>query len=498
MKIRIVRYRTRTMIAPFEDPAAQMPVLGDAGITTLCLFQEDQIARALRDDLRDEVSASPVETADNVDAACVLTAGGDALIFADDLWFSAEFVELFIHAVRTTAIAPSPGLLQAALPSQSPMVRDFILPLGETEQCDIGGQAHCLLPMFFKRVPLPLASGQVEPLTADAQDTHEKYVTTAPVAVPFQPFDCEHLSLPPIGEAADDRFAYFRAQLPAALDFAPLRISTARVAALPLRHWSHLLTANLIFAVYGDMLRFAAGAEPMVFGNGTRGGPQPDVRKLVVVGRNARIDPSATIIGPTVIGDDVTIEAGACVSAAVIGNGCIIGQGAHIRLSALGDYTILPPGGGNLLLWSQTFGQSLINSPLRYSVIGRDCFVSAQVSVTDRILEDGEHSARVSFGGREVRVRTHSGLRPSGYWFLGVGIGTGCRIGSGLQFYPGRMLPAHSRVYAHSVDSDFAIDPVRSLARQRTEATAAARNDGHKSVVVDHDHDQESTSMQAT
>jgi hypothetical protein len=485
MHLKIVRYRTRTTVEPFEIVAADMPVVSEAGIVSLRAFQARQVVRALTcrapagtpASAHEDATEDVIEDVDSFDAACASAGDAPALIFADDLWFSPEFMAQFLAAARSSpamAAASAPAIAQAALASHSVLVREFIAPLCEVEPCVIDGEPHSRLPMFYK--PPGVAASTV---ARAPRPTHFSRIAILPLAVPFEEAHCEHLSLPPIGETvretANAPFAFFREKLPDIIDFAPLRIATARAAALPLRHWSHLLTANLVFGVYGDMLRLAAGAEPIVFRAGVNAGvgSSLDLRKLVILGRNVRIDPSAIVIGPTVIGDDVTIEAGACVSASVIGNGCIIGQGAQIRLSVLGAQTILPPGGGNLLLWAQTFGQSLINSPLRYSVVGRDCFIAAQVSVTDRVLDDGPDSARVSFGGREVRVRTPTGLRPSGYWFLGAGIGPHCRVGSGLQFYPGRILPAHSRVYAHNVGPDFAIDPVRAIARQRAAEHAA-------------------------
>jgi UDP-N-acetylglucosamine diphosphorylase / glucose-1-phosphate thymidylyltransferase / UDP-N-acetylgalactosamine diphosphorylase / glucosamine-1-phosphate N-acetyltransferase / galactosamine-1-phosphate N-acetyltransferase len=445
--IRTIRYRTHRRIEPFASGPSSLPIVADAGILSLGEYQQHQIERAL--------PGCKIEDADDFDAACMLAGDGTALIFADDLWLTAECVGVIVMYAQTDR--SDSRAYRAALPHAMALVRDFIAPLCELPTADLQGHPHCLLPLHLLRGGAAASCSQstisrskIVPLCTEADESH-----------------CDHLSLPPIGESADRRFEYFRTQIPAFIDFPPLRISTARAVALPIRHWSHLLTANLAFGIYADMLRLAQGAEPAIFRhqdetNTAATDSAPDVRQLIIIGRDVRIDPTATIIGPTVIGDGVVIEAGACVSAAIIGPGCIVGQGAQIRLSVLGEFTILPPG-ANLVLWTVCFGRSLINSPVRYSVIGSDCFLSAQVSITDRVLDDGPDSARYSFGGRQVRVRTATGLMPSGYWFLGAAIGCHSRVGAGLQFYPGRALPAHSRVYAHNVRPDFALDPARSV-----------------------------------
>jgi hypothetical protein len=459
--IRTIRYRAHGRIEPFASAPCALPVIGDAGILSLSDYQQRQIERAL--------PGCKIEDADDFDLACRLAGDDTVLIFPDDLWFTAECVSALVTYAQTDRA--NSRAYRAALPHAMTLVRDFIAPLCELPTVGLQGRPHCLLPLHLLRGGVA-ASGSRPTIVPLCNETDESH--------------CDHLSLPPIGESADRRFEYFRAQIPSFIDFPPLRISTARAVALPIRHWPHLLTANLVFGVYADMLRLAQGAEPAIFRrrddtNITTTESAPDVRRLIIVGRDVRIDPTATIIGPAIIGDGAVIEAGACISAAIIGPGCIVGQGAQIRLSVLGEFTILPPG-ANLVLWTVCLGRSLINSPVRYSVIGNDCFLSAQVSITDRVLDDGPDSARYSFGGRQVRVRTATGLMPSGYWFLGAAIGCHSRVGAGLQFYPGRALPARSSVYAHNVRPDFALDPARSVLHATLHQTQIERPTIHEST----------------
>ena len=58
--------------------------------------------------------------------------------------------------------------------------------------------------------------------------------------------------------------------------------------------------------------------------------------KLVQIGRNCVIDPSAVIHGPTVIGDNVTIGAGVVIDNCIIGDHVNISQGNQLLLSVVG------------------------------------------------------------------------------------------------------------------------------------------------------------------
>ena len=64
--------------------------------------------------------------------------------------------------------------------------------------------------------------------------------------------------------------------------------------------------------------------------------------ELVKVGRNCVIDPHAIIHGPTTIGDNVTINAGAVIENCIIGNNVNISQDVQLMLSVVGDGAFLP------------------------------------------------------------------------------------------------------------------------------------------------------------
>lgn len=76
----------------------------------------------------------------------------------------------------------------------------------------------------------------------------------------------------------------------------------------------------------------------------------------VWMGRGTSIDPSATITGPSVIGDDVVVEPGARVERSIIWQGSRIGSGAHLRDTIVGMNYAVEPG-------AQLSGAIVANDP---------------------------------------------------------------------------------------------------------------------------------------
>jgi len=270
-----------------------------------------------------------------------------------------------------------------------------------------------------------------------------------PVVVELFNEAVDALALPPLmpKTSTQERITFRRFNISPAVDFAPLRIHTATRLALPIEHWVHCLSANIIFGIYSDALRFRDGLD-LLFYNWPNGQVKPNnIRELVWIGEDCQIDPSATVIGPTIIGNHVTIEPGATVIASVLGDNCFVGQGNQVRLSVFEENVILPPT-TNMILWSVLGRGSLINSQIRYSVVGEECFIGALTCVTDRILDNAVQPAKdITFGGRPVKVKYRDRVVSSGYWILGAAFGNRSMTASGTVVYPGRELPPDSLVH---------------------------------------------------
>ena len=107
--------------------------------------------------------------------------------------------------------------------------------------------------------------------------------------------------------------------------------------------WTHIFIADSVFGLFARGARFEdridkdLGFKIRLISTAVYEGKQLLECSLPVkIGKNCSIDPTATIHGPTVIGDNVTIGAGV-----VIEPGCIVGAGcrlsSHSRVSGTLD-----------------------------------------------------------------------------------------------------------------------------------------------------------------
>jgi NDP-sugar pyrophosphorylase family protein len=157
----------------------------------------------------------------------------------------------------------------------------------------------------------------------------------------------------------------------------------------------------------------------------------------VQVGKNTFIDPSAKILGPTTIGDNCTIGAGAVIDNCIIGNSVNVGCGCQLMLSVVCDRSFLP---FNVAMFMTTLMENSIvaqNTCLQMCVIGRDTFIGANNVFTDYNLL-----------ARPARVFQHDQLVETSMPVLGGCVGHHCRLGSGLVVYPARMIESDTILFA--------------------------------------------------
>jgi NDP-sugar pyrophosphorylase family protein len=158
---------------------------------------------------------------------------------------------------------------------------------------------------------------------------------------------------------------------------------------------------------------------------------------LVIVGQGTRIDPTAIIQGPTIIGKNVTIEAGAIIVASVIGDDVTIMQGVQLLLSVVGDGSYM--GFRAALLQTTLMENSLVaqNTCLQLSVVGRDTFIGAGSTFTD-----------VNLLAKPLQVFHKGKLEKVDMPVLGGCIGHNCRVGSGHIVYPARSIESDVVLFA--------------------------------------------------
>ena len=335
--------------------------------------------------------------------------------YRDNLFFDEPFLRAFMLEARRRG-----GAVRAAFSGDDPAFREHALPLS-TSYTRAG---DLFLADFWYYPEGPVA--EAEPLVIDLQAREIGYY---------------HVPTYMADHSGDLVFQV------------PLR------AFIAIDSWVHVLMADIVFGLFARGARFEHRLQhDLAFKLGILGralyeGTQVlECSELVRVGRNCVIDPRAVIHGPTVIGDNVTINAGAVIENCIIGSNVNVSQGVQLMLSVVGDGSFLPFRAG--LFMTSVMENSMIaqNTCLQLSVIGRNTFVGAGSTFTDYNLIP-------------IPLRARDGadhLSPSNRPVMGSAIGHNCRLGSGLIVYPSRTIESDvvivgPRVIDHDVrfeDSD--------------------------------------------
>ena len=222
-----------------------------------------------------------------------------------------------------------------------------------------------------------------------------------------------------------------------------------RRAFLSIENWMHVFMANSPFGVFSmgrihEQLVEESWKEKLSVSLATLGHKlnpfAPGWRnnflassRLVKIGKNCSIDPTAIIHGPTIIGNNVTIGAGAVITNSLIGNNVNIMQGCQVMLSVVSDRCYLP--WNTALFMSSLMENTMIAqlTCLQMCVVGRNTFIGAGNIFTDFHLLN--EPLRTYHNGELVNVELP---------VLGSAVGHNCRIGSGFVVYPGRMIGSNS------------------------------------------------------
>jgi carbonic anhydrase/acetyltransferase-like protein (isoleucine patch superfamily) len=200
--------------------------------------------------------------------------------------------------------------------------------------------------------------------------------------------------------------------------------------------WVHIFIADMVFGLFARGARFErqlgeVGFKLRILATSLYEGKQLlESSQVVKIGENCVIDPTAIIHGPTTIGNNVTIGAGAVIENCIVGNNVNISQGCHLMLSVVGDGTFLPFRAS--LFMSTLMDTCMVaqNTCLQMCVVGRNTFIGAGNTFTDFNLIP--IPIRALDGGGELRDAN----RP----VLGGCVGHNCRIGSGIVISPSRVI----------------------------------------------------------
>ena len=202
-------------------------------------------------------------------------------------------------------------------------------------------------------------------------------------------------------------------------------------------NWVHIFIADILFGV------FAQGADvedkvatdwkyklKILFQSIIEQKSVLSGSTVVKIGKNCNIDPSAVIHGYTVIGDNVTVGAGAVIDNCIIGNNVTISQGCQLLLSVVGDGCFLPFRAALFMTTLMENTSVAQNSCFQLCVVGRDSFIGAGNTFTDfNIL------------GGPLRTFTNWGtLEDTNLLILGGCVGHHCRLSSGSIIYAARTI----------------------------------------------------------
>jgi len=201
--------------------------------------------------------------------------------------------------------------------------------------------------------------------------------------------------------------------------------------------WVHIFITDVVFGLFSRGARFEKRInEDLAFKLNLFATALYEGRQLlecsaaVKVGKNCVINPSATIYGPTTIGDNVHIDAGAVIDNCIIGNNVNVSQDVQLMLSVVGDGAFLPFRAA--LFMTTVMENSMIaqNTCLQMCVVGRNTFIGAGSTFTDYNLVPAPIRALDGNGKLSISNRP----------VMGSAVGHNCRLGAGLIVYPARTI----------------------------------------------------------
>ncbi|RME87783.1 MAG: multidrug transporter, partial [Anaerolineae bacterium] len=315
------------------------------------------------------------------------------LVYRDNLFFDEFYIREFLQKARKSGRA-----VRAAFSVDDPVFREHALPLSTSYTP--AGNLYLADLWYYPRGPV----ADVEPLVIDMEGREVGYY---------------HVPTYMAGETGDLVFQV------------PLK------ALIAIDSWVHIFIADIVFGLFARGARFEKRLnEDLAFkikilSKALYEGRQVlECSELVRVGKNCVIDPHAVIHGPTTIGDNVTIGAGAIIENSIIGSNVNISQDCQVMLSVVGDGTFLPFRAS--LFMTTVMDNSMVaqNTCLQMCVVGRNTFIGAGTTFTDYNLIP-----------TPIRARDGEGqLRPSNRPVMGGCVGHNCRLGSGLIVFPARMI----------------------------------------------------------
>ncbi|HZM24657.1 MAG TPA: DapH/DapD/GlmU-related protein [Anaerolineales bacterium] len=317
----------------------------------------------------------------------------EMIVYRDNLFFDEEYMRTFITMAQKKRRA-----CRAAFSVDDPAFKEHALPLSTSYTP--AGQLFLADLWYYPQGPV----ADVEPLVIDLEAREIGYY---------------HVPTYMADQSGDLVFQV------------PLR------ALIAIDSWVHIFIVDVVFGLFARGARFEKRLnEDLAFKLRIlrkaiyEGRQILECSELVKIGKNCLIDPHAIIHGPTTIGDNVTINAGAVIENCIIGNNVNISQDVQLMLCVVGDGAFLPFRAA--LFMTTVMENSMIaqNTCLQMCVIGRNTFVGAGSTFTDYNLIPAPIRALDGQGKLNISNRP----------VIGSAVGHNCRLGSGLIVYPARTI----------------------------------------------------------
>lgn len=391
---------TKQVIHPFESPASRLPVLN----RTIFEHQEDVFTQL-------EIKENPffISSLEEISPSTSQT-----LVYRDDIYFNKEIVLEFLKKASTIG-KPS----RLAFLDTDPCFSVHISSL----QHNMEHVGNLYMGDFF-----------FFPAGAQEKDFF-------PIVI-----DTESISLPCFSLPSSESGVGQKLSGSPLVAVPPLYLQVPRLSYIAIKHWTHLLFANFTWGIHCQARQPDTG-----FGN-----QHATLRKIlsylrkgrgpVHIGRDCQIDPTATIIGPTTIGDGVVIGPNVTIAAGHIGDHAVLEPGCTVWFGVLGARSSLLA--NRNLIMSCVMSDSIINTDLRYSIVGNHSFLGGGSHITDCILRNADEGDP-KLNSPMVKVLAGKEIVNSGYYILGPAIGNRVKIGAGVIVYPGRVIKSDSIILSN-------------------------------------------------
>ncbi len=371
-------------IAPFNEPARDLRIQNKP----LWLNQRDLLAPYVKRELELPPGARLPQTTEEM------------IVYRDNLFFDEFYITAFLSQARKQKKA-----VRAAFSVEDAAFREHALPLSVSYSP--AGNLYYADLWYFPNGPA---------------------VDVAPLVIDMQAREIGYYHVPTYMASESGDLVYK----------VPLR------AMLAIDSWVHIFIADGVFGLFArgarfeDRLKKDLGFKLSVLATSIYEGRQLlECSRLVRIGKNCVIDPTAIIHGPTTIGDNVTVNAGSVIENCIIGNNVNISQDCQLMLSVIGDGTFLPFRASLFMTTIMEHGMVAQNTCLQMCVIGRNTFIGAGNTFTDYNLIPAP--IRALDGNKKLQIAN----RP----VLGGCVGHNCRIGAGMVIFPARTIESDVVLY---------------------------------------------------